>query len=146
MRRHDDQLAMRSLFLLHHVHDWSDAEDTKLIGVYSSRELAESALARASRLPGFIDAPDGFQISEHELDVDEWLEGFVTMVTVEVPLRNSSATRTVEASRLPSGYQLCTDPESSAETWLFQPNDIVRCELRPWPDGTERLVAVERVS
>ena len=51
---------MASVFVLQHVHSQEDGvEDVKFVGVYSSREKAEAAVARLSRLPGFADAPDG---------------------------------------------------------------------------------------
>jgi len=137
---------MGSVFLLQHVNDLDGAEDVKLIGVYSSNALARAALARAAQLPGFVDHPDGFDISEYNVDVDQWTEGFLTVVNVEVPTRDSGVTYTAQASRLPTGYQLWADPDAPAQTWLFQPDQIVRCEVRVYPDGTERLVAVELVT
>jgi hypothetical protein len=54
-------------------------EDSKLIGVYSSRGQAEGALARTSQLPGFSDNPSGFLIDSYNIDQDNWTEGFVTV-------------------------------------------------------------------
>lgn len=69
---------MKSVFVLQHVHSrQDDVEDVKFIGVYSSRENAEAAVARLSRLPGFSDVPDGFHIDEYRLDQDQWVEGYV---------------------------------------------------------------------
>ena len=69
---------MASVFVLQHVHSREDGgEDVKFIGVYSSREKAEAAVARLSRLPGFSDAPDGFHIDEYRIDQDHWVEGYV---------------------------------------------------------------------
>jgi hypothetical protein len=58
-------------------------EDVKFIGVYSSRENAEAAIARLSRAPGFLDAPDGFYIDEYHVDQDQWVEGYSTVATLE---------------------------------------------------------------
>jgi hypothetical protein len=70
---------MTSVFVLQHVHTLEDnVEDVKFIGVYSSREKAEAAVARMGRLPGFVDAPDGFHIDEYRVDQDHWAEGYVT--------------------------------------------------------------------
>jgi hypothetical protein len=67
------------VFLLWHVHKFPDGEeDEKLIGVYSSRELAEQARERVSLQLGFRDAPDGFLIDPYKLDEDHWTEGYVT--------------------------------------------------------------------
>ena len=69
---------MASVFVLQHVHSREDGgEDVKLIGVYSSRDKAEAAMARLRRLPGFADAPDGFHVDEYRVDQDHWAEGYV---------------------------------------------------------------------
>jgi len=71
---------MTSVFVLQHVHSLDDgAEDVKLIGVYSSRQKAQEAVARLAAAPGFSDAPDGFNIDEYRLDQDQWVEGYVTV-------------------------------------------------------------------
>ncbi|WP_206082673.1 MULTISPECIES: hypothetical protein [Providencia] len=49
----------------------------KIIGIYSSFELAQKAQDKVSNQPGFIDYPDGFSISEEVLDRDGWVDGFV---------------------------------------------------------------------
>ena len=53
-------------------------EDVKFIGVYSSRDAAEVAVARTAALPGFRNAADGFSIDAYELDKDYWVEGYVS--------------------------------------------------------------------
>jgi homoserine kinase type II len=69
---------MASVFVLQHVHSREDgSEDVKFIGVYSTRENAEAAMVRLSRLPGFSDAPDGFHVDEYRVDQDQWAEGYV---------------------------------------------------------------------
>jgi hypothetical protein len=69
---------MASVFILQHVHSREDgAEDVKFIGVYSSREKADAAVAHLSRLPGFADASDGFHVDEYRVDQDHWVEGYV---------------------------------------------------------------------
>ena len=71
-----------NVFVLHHMHAMEGGEeDAKLLGVYSSRELAEAAQKRASELPGFRDLPNGFVIDSYEVDRDEWREGYVTVRT-----------------------------------------------------------------
>ena len=72
---------MASVFVLQHVHSREDGvEDVKFIGVYSSREKADAAVARLSRLPGFSDTPDGFHVDEYRVDQDHWVEGYVTVM------------------------------------------------------------------
>ncbi|MGH7868549.1 MAG: DUF7336 domain-containing protein, partial [Candidatus Dormibacteraceae bacterium] len=69
---------MASVFVLQHVHTREDStEDIKFLGVYSSREKADAAVERLSRLPGFSDAPDGFHVDEYRVDRDHWAEGYV---------------------------------------------------------------------
>ena len=71
---------MTSVFVVQHVHESEyGGEDVKLIGVYSTRETAEAAVERSSRLPGFSDASGGFYIDEYRLDRDHWVEGYVTV-------------------------------------------------------------------
>jgi hypothetical protein len=72
---------MASVFVLQHVHvREGGVEDVKFIGVYSSRENADAAVARLSGQLGFSDAPDGFHVDEYRVDQDHWVEGFVTVV------------------------------------------------------------------
>ena len=67
------------VYVLQHSHTVDTGEeDVKLIGVYSSREGAETAFARAAALPGFRNAADGFSIDAYELDENHWVEGFVS--------------------------------------------------------------------
>jgi hypothetical protein len=69
-----------TVFLLWHVRELPDGEeDSKLIGVYSSRQAADAARDRAVQLPGFRDLPDGFTIDSYEIDRDEWREGYGTV-------------------------------------------------------------------
>ena len=71
---------MASVFVVQHIHAREDGvEDVKFIGVYSSREKADAAVARLSQLSGFADSPDGFCIDEYRLDQDHWAEGYVTV-------------------------------------------------------------------
>jgi hypothetical protein len=68
------------VFILWHVHEMESGEnDSKLIGVYSSEELAMAARERARRLPGFRERPDAFVIDRYNLDTDHWPEGYVTV-------------------------------------------------------------------
>ncbi len=71
---------MAQVYVLQHVHELENGdEDVKFIGVYSSRENAESAIERLIRAPGFCDAPDSFHIDEYALDQDQWVEGYTTL-------------------------------------------------------------------
>lgn len=69
---------MTSVYVVQHTHAREGGdEDVKFIGVYSSRDKADEAVARLSRQPGFSDTPDGFSVDEYRLDQDQWAEGFV---------------------------------------------------------------------
>jgi hypothetical protein len=47
--------------------------------VYSSQEAAEGAVKRYASLPGFVDYPDGFCISDDKVNRGSWDEGFVDL-------------------------------------------------------------------
>jgi hypothetical protein len=71
---------MKSVYLLSHTHHMPDGnDDDKLLGVYSSRDLAEQRRdTRYKLLPGFSQ-PDGeFVVDEYWIDQDHWEEGFIT--------------------------------------------------------------------
>jgi hypothetical protein len=69
---------MDSVFLLWYVRapDTAD-EDELLIGVYSTEEEARIAIERLKDKPGFVDAPNGFQIHLYKINRDSWTEGFI---------------------------------------------------------------------
>jgi hypothetical protein len=71
---------MKSVFVLQHSYELSETgeEETKFIGVYSTREEAQEAMNWLSKQPGFKDFPAYFYIDEYEIDQDNWSEGFVT--------------------------------------------------------------------
>ncbi|MBF9128697.1 hypothetical protein I0C86_06795 [Plantactinospora sp. S1510] len=58
--------------------EW-DGDDLKMLGVYSSEQRAEKRIQRARLLPGFRDEPDCFMVDRHQLDEDEWTDGFVSV-------------------------------------------------------------------
>lgn len=67
------------IYLLWHSHLQETGEqDVKLLGVYSTEARARGRASAARELPGFRDAPDGFEVSEYEVDRDAWTEGFAT--------------------------------------------------------------------
>lgn len=68
---------MEPLFVL--LHSLPETGKVKVVGIYSSRELAEGAEERARLLPGFADEPDGFTIEQYEVDRDHWTRGFVRL-------------------------------------------------------------------
>jgi hypothetical protein len=72
---------MKHVFIVQHEHTLPNGvEDTKLIGAYSSEANAQRAVERLLSAPGFRDTPGGFSIDRYELDEDNWVEGFVTVL------------------------------------------------------------------
>lgn len=68
-----------NVYLLWHAHDLDEEVDVKLLGVYSTEQMAEEAKGRLQHQPGFRDNLSGFHISRYELDKDHWTTGFVTV-------------------------------------------------------------------
>jgi hypothetical protein len=68
---------MKPLFVL--LHSLPETGRVKVVGIYTSRSLAEAAEDRSRRLPGFADEPDGFTIEQYEVDHDHWPRGFVRL-------------------------------------------------------------------
>lgn len=67
------------VYKLYHIRTRPDGEDDeKLIGIYTTEEKAKAAIERVKGAPGFRDYPDGFEIFEHRLDEDGWVEGFIS--------------------------------------------------------------------
>jgi len=60
-------------------HDPPETGRVKIIGVYTSEELAQAAVERTRSLPGFADHPDGFRVERYDIDRDHWPRGFVTL-------------------------------------------------------------------
>jgi hypothetical protein len=74
---------MTKVYVLQHEHVADDGtEDVKLIGVYSSQDNAQAAIERLRQVPGFSEAPDGFHLDEYQVDMDHWVEGYVTVAGV----------------------------------------------------------------
>ena len=75
-------MSENNVYLLWHTHIdelLPGGEDVKLLGVYSSQEMAEAAQTAAGELEGFKDHLTEFEISEYSLDKREWREGFATI-------------------------------------------------------------------
>ena len=68
---------MDPLFAL--LHSLPETGRVKIVGIYSSRALAEAAQERSRLLPGFAEEPDGFTIDQYEIDRDHWSRGFVRL-------------------------------------------------------------------
>jgi hypothetical protein len=56
---------------------WDDSEDDfKVLGLYSSRRLAEERIERQRSLPGFRRSPEGFFVHEYTQGDARWPNGF----------------------------------------------------------------------
>jgi hypothetical protein len=70
------------VWLLWHGDDiYDETPDAKLLGVYSSEELARERIARSKQLPGYRDHPESFEISRYEINRDQWPDGYVVVET-----------------------------------------------------------------
>jgi len=67
---------MDVVYILWHSYDDDNREDSKLIGVYSTEHLAESAKQEILEKPGFNKYPEGFIIDKYQINQGHWLEGF----------------------------------------------------------------------
>ncbi len=76
---------MEKVFVVKHMYEsGKDEEEVKMIGVYSTQNLAQAAVERLRSMPGFQNFPDGFSIGPYIVDKDYWDEGFVTMLGDQV--------------------------------------------------------------
>jgi hypothetical protein len=132
---------MNKVFILEHTYEIDDRDETKFIGVYSSKTLAESAINRLKNQPGFKDRQDCFVISKIELDKDNWTEGFVTLTNIHVKNKENSWV-SVQAQLISDlTYQII---ELSNNNLLgeFKYLDVVRCEERE----NKELYALELIT
>ncbi len=67
-----------NVYVLFHINKLNE-DDSKLLGVYSSKENAQKAKKRMKTLPGFKDSPNSFLIDKYELNKDNWTDGFITV-------------------------------------------------------------------
>jgi len=135
---------MKTVFILQHSYSVGDREEVKLIGVYASLADAEAAVSRLAGQPGFRDHTDGFNIDAYEIGLDHWQEGFVSIVTIMIPLldENIDVWRPVHAEVLASGrYRIVSQNDDDDEHWAFATNQVVECDERVF-EGETHLVAV----
>ena len=77
--RNSEIFMNEQVYLLWHTHATEAVDNHKLIGVYTSEQLAEGAKARIVKQPGFQECPDGFLIVPAVLNKDSWEEGYFTV-------------------------------------------------------------------
>ncbi len=71
-----------TVFVVQHSYETGDNipyDETKFIGVYSTKAEAEKAVERLREQSGFKQSPEIFFIDEYALNQDHWCEGFVTV-------------------------------------------------------------------
>ena len=87
-------------FLLWHVHELPNGEeDAKLIGVYSTDELANQARQRAATLPGFRDHPNGFIVDRYTLSSVFYSAGILGLMAITICyMLTGSASRSARAT------------------------------------------------
>lgn len=124
--------------MLEHSYEMEDRDETKFIGVYETRELAQEAIKRLIDRPGFRDRPDDFVIAEVKLNADSWTEGYTTLVNIKAKDKIGNMV-VVQAELLVNGLYKISDIEADCLT-EFQQSDIVACEM---VDG--ELVAVRLI-
>lgn len=70
----------QEVYVLQHSYaSQNGGDETKLLGVFSSEEKAQSALKMYRTLPGFYDHPRDFHLDKYLVDARCWTEGFFTL-------------------------------------------------------------------
>ncbi len=131
---------MNSVFVLQHSYEQDEYDETKFIGVYSTKIEAENAINRLSKQNGFKYRTDGFVIDEYELDKDHWTEGFVTIASIQVKSK-SNKWMTVSAERLPGDKYLIIQKHENEQLEEFKDGDIVKCK-----EESGELYAIESIN
>jgi hypothetical protein len=124
---------MQTVFVVQHSYEDGEHEETKFIGVYASIADAEEAVARMRELPGFRHHRDGFTINACVVGQDHWTDGFVSLVTIMVPVAGKAIQtwRPMEAEVLPGDqYLIVSGNHDSSEQLAFNIGQVVRCEER----------------
>jgi hypothetical protein len=70
-------------FVVFHEYEDDNGEQTKFIGIYTTKEKAEAAVDSLRKMPGFADYPRDFSIEFHIFDRAGWTEGFVHVASGE---------------------------------------------------------------
>ena len=121
---------MEHCYILQHSYeDENGCHETKFIGVYTSRELADATVKRLIEQPGFRDRPGDFFIDKYEFNQDHWTEGYNTVTTIQVKDKYDKWFAT-EAICLINGTFKIYNPHDEERFGDFKHNDIVECEER----------------
>jgi hypothetical protein len=66
-----------AVYLVDHVNPTELGDEERLIGIFSTHQIADETVVRLSAMPGFCDSPDRFTIGKHPIDEKRgWAEGF----------------------------------------------------------------------
>ena len=68
------ELPVTNAYLLWHTNP--DNDDSKLIGVFSTRKAAEESLKKSSKLPGFSMHSKSYTVDDYKIDKMYWETGF----------------------------------------------------------------------
>ena len=71
---------MNRVYFLYHIDEKrvDGYHHGKIIGIYSTLDLAKAAIDRFRDKPGFRDYPERWKIYPRTIDRDSWTKGFVT--------------------------------------------------------------------
>lgn len=64
------------VYLLQHSYICDECEETKIIGVFSTYDLAKKAIKKYQKKKGFKKYKKNFYIDEYKLDKKFWRKGF----------------------------------------------------------------------
>lgn len=82
-----------NVYLLQHSHlidDEDDTYDTKIIGIYSSEEIAMNVIKKYKKIIGFNKYPEDFYIDKYKMDENHWTYGFINFnkARIDIPEDN----------------------------------------------------------
>jgi hypothetical protein len=140
---------MRNVFVVQHGYEQWGYENVFFIGVYETQKDAEAAVSRLKTQPGFRHWPDGFSIDEYPLGKDHWTEGFVTVVSIHVPVLGDcrDAFEIIAAEWMPGDVYRLIQEEGAppGDLLAFKPGQVVACEERTLNGQPGCLVAVRAI-
>lgn len=131
---------MSSVFVLQHSYEQDGFDETKFIGVYSSKIEAKNAIDRLSKQNGFKYRIDGFVIDEYQINKDHWTEGFATMTSIQVKSK-SNTWMTVSVEYLPNDEYLIIEKYENEQLGEFKGGDVVKCK-----ENSGVLYAIEKIN
>ncbi|MGB3777059.1 MAG: hypothetical protein WA960_01770 [Tunicatimonas sp.] len=117
---------MKTVYIVHHLYEFEGCDETKLIGVYTSKDKAQAAIDRLKTKKGFSDKPHDFHLNEFELDQDIWKGGFSVWATIHIHDTQGNLI-SVQAECLNDElYRIAEDSLGDAQC-EFHNNEIVEC-------------------